>query len=406
VEANVIGKVIPDKTLRVFWDEEKIFEMDLEFLTGGPSYCRPYEISKVEEKIQENIPTEPEDLDDILIKLLGTQNIANKEWVIRVYDHTVRGNTVLKPMQGKIGSQSHGDSADMKPLEHSFRGMALTSDVNPSLLEIDPYWGACSVIDETCRNLVAVGARPHSLADCLNFGNPEKPAQLGDFYEAARGLGDCAKALGVPYVSGNVSFYNESGTSAVPPTPTILGVGIVEDIRKCVTVDFKKEGNPIYLVGETKEEMGGSAYLSLVDGKSAAVPKVDFDVLAKSIDSILTAIDKGIIASCHDLSDGGLAVGISEMIIGGDIGAEIDITNMAELRGDFKLFSESNTRWLAEVNKGKESDFEKIMDVPFFKIGTVGGVKLKVIDKNKTLLNLEIEKIQRAWNDTLWKLMG
>jgi phosphoribosylformylglycinamidine synthase len=406
VEANVIGKVIPEKTLRVFWGEEKIFEMDLEFLTGGPSYCRPYEITKVEEKIQENLPSEPNDLDDILLKLLGTQNIANKEWVIRVYDHTVRGNTILKPMQGKIGRQTHGDSAVMKPLENSYRGMALTSDVNPSLLEIDPYWGACSIIDETCRNLVAVGARPHSLADCLNFGNPEKPAQLGDFYEAARGLGDCAKALGVPYVSGNVSFYNESGTSAVPPTPTILGVGIVEDIRKCVTVDFKKEGNPIYLVGETKSELGGSAYLSLVGGQSATVPKVDFGVLAKSIDSILAAIDKGIIASCHDLSDGGLAVGLSEMAIGGDIGAELDISNIADFRSDFKLFSESNTRWLVEVKKDKESEFKKIMDVPFFKIGTIGGAKLKVIDKDKTLLDLEVEKIRNAWDDTLWRLMG
>lgn len=406
VEANVIGNVIPEKTLRVFWEDEKIFEMDLEFLTGGPVYCRPYEIAKVEERIEESIPAEPENSGDILLKLLGTQNIANKEWVIRVYDHTVRGNTILKPMQGKIGKQSHGDSAVMKPLEYSFRGMALTSDVNPSLLEIDPYWGACSIIDETCRNLVAVGARPHSFADCLNFGNPEKPAQLGDFYEAVRGLGDCAKALGIPYVSGNVSFYNESGTSAVPPTPTILGVGIVEDIRKCVTVDFKKEGNPIYLVGETKSELGGSAYFSLVGGKSAAVPKVDFEVLSKSIGSLLAVIDKGTVASCHDLSDGGLAVGISEMMIGGDIGAEIDISNIAEIRSDFKLFSESNTRWLVEVKKGKEPEFEKIIDVPFFKIGIVGGDRLKVMDKDKTLINLDIEKIRSAWNDTLWKLMG
>lgn len=406
VEANVVGKVIPEKTLRVLWGEEEIFEMDLEFLTGGPVYCRPYEISKRMEKIKESIPPTPENLDDILLRLLGTQNIANKEWVIRVYDHTVRGNTVVTPLQGKIGKQSHGDSAVIKPLEHSFRGMALTSDVNPSLLEIDPYWGACSIIDETCRNLVAVGAQPHSLADCLNFGNPEKPSQLGDFYEAVRGLGDCAKALGVPYVSGNVSFYNESGRSAVPPTPTILGVGIVDDIRKCVTSDLKKKGNPIYLIGETKSELGGSAYLSLVGGQSKTVPKVDFNVLAKSIRSLLAAINKGIIASCHDLSDGGLGVCISEMVLGGDIGAKLDIANLAEIRSDFKLFSESNTRWIVEVKRGKESEFEEIMDVPFFRIGTVGGTKLIVKDNDKSLLDLDIGKIRSAWNDTLWKLMG
>jgi phosphoribosylformylglycinamidine synthase len=406
VEANVIGKVIPEKMLKVFWDGQKIFEMDLEFLTGGPVYCRPYEIKKVEEKIEEIIPPEPENLGEILLKLLASQNIANKEWVIRVYDHTVRGNTILKPLQGKIGRQSHGDASVMKPLDHSFRGMALTSDVNPSLLAIDPYWGACSVIDETCRNLVAVGARPHSFADCLNFGNPEKPAQLGDFYEAVRGLGDCAKALGVPYVSGNVSFYNESGTSAVPPTPTILGVGIVNDVRKCVTVDFKREGNPIYLIGETKSELGGSAYLELRNGRSAIVPKVDFDLLKQSIDILLKVIDKSLIVSCHDLSDGGLGVTMTEMCIGGDIGAEIDISNIADLRGDIKLFSESNTRWLVEVKKGKENEFEEMMAVPFFKIGSVVGTHLKIIDQEKTLIDLDMDEIRKAWNDSLWKLMG
>jgi phosphoribosylformylglycinamidine synthase len=284
--------------------------------------------------------------------------------------------------------------------------MALTTDVNPSFMAVDPYWGACSVIDETCRNLVAVGARPHSLADCLNFGNPEKPAQLGDFYEAARGLGDAAKALGIPYVSGNVSFYNETKASAVPPTPTILGVGIVEDIRKCVTVDFKKENNQIYLVGETKSELGGSSYLELFSGTSAFVPKVDFDVLNKSMDGLVKAIEGGLVAACHDLSDGGLGVSISEMCIGGDVGAQIEISKIAELRSDIKLFSESNTRWLVEVKAGKENEFEDIMDVPIFKIGSVGGTKLTIKDNDKILVDLSVDEVRKAWNDPLWNLMG
>jgi len=406
VEANVIGKVIPERILRVFWGDKKIFEMDLEFLTGGPVYCRPYEIKKSREKIKESIFSEPKNLENILLKLLSSQNIASKEWIIRVYDHEVRGGTVVKPLQGKIGSESHGDAAVMKPLEHSFRGMALSCDVNPSIMEIDPYWGACSIIDETCRNLVAVGARPHSFADCLNFGNPEKPNQLGDFYEAARGLGDCAKSIGIPYVSGNVSFYNESGTSAVPPTPTILGVGIVNDIRKCVTVDFKKEGDPIYLIGETKEEMGGSAYLNLFGGKSANVPKVDFNMLKKSLDSILKVIDYELVAACHDLSDGGLGVCISEMCIGGDTGAEIDISEVGQLRGAIKLFSESNSRWLVEVKSGCENKFEETIDVPFLKIGQVKGSRLKVIDNKKPLIDLDVKEIKSSWGEALWKLMG
>jgi phosphoribosylformylglycinamidine synthase len=273
-------------------------------------------------------------------------------------------------------------------------------------MEIDPYWGACSIIDENCRNLAAVGARPHSFADCLNFGNPEKPAQLGDFYEAARGLGDCAKALGVPYVSGNVSFYNESKSSSVPPTPTILGVGIVDDIRKCVTVDFKKEDNSIYLIGITKAEMGGSAYLELMGGKSATVPQVDFDLLKRSLDAVILAIESGYVSACHDISDGGLGVAISEMCIGGDIGADIDLTYIQELRGDFKLFSESNTRWLVEVKNGMDSEFEKAISVPFHKIGKVRGTSLIIKDDYKTLVELELDEIKRAWQEPLWKLMG
>ncbi len=406
VEARIIGRVIPEKVLRVYWDEEKIFEMDLEFLTGGPVYCRPYEVKRVEEQIVESIPLELEDCNEILLKLLASQNIANKEWVIRCYDHEVRGNTVIKPLQGKIGKETHGDAAVLKPLEHSYQGLALTTDVNPFFMEIDPYRGACSVIDEVCRNLVAVGAKPHSFADCLNFGNPEKPAQLGDFYEAAKGLGDTAKALGIPYVSGNVSFYNESEAGAIPPTPTVLGVGIVKDIRKCVTADFKGEGESIYVIGDTKAEFGGSAYLKLLKGESAVVPKVDFNGLKKSIASLLGAMDKRLITACHDLSDGGLGVGIAEMSIGGDIGAEIDITNIADIRGDFKLFSESNTRWLVEVKEGEEEVFENMMDAPSYKLGKVGGSRLRIVDRSNILVDIEVEKIRKAWNDTLWNLMG
>jgi phosphoribosylformylglycinamidine synthase len=406
VEAFVIGEVIPEKTLRVFWEGEKIFEMDLEFLTGGPVYCRPCEVKKKKEDISENIPSEPEDLSDMLMKLLATQNIANKEWVIRTYDHEVRGSTVVKPLQGRIGCETHGDASVIKPLEDSYKGMALSCDVNPTYLAIDPYWGACSAIDETCRNLVSVGGKPHSFADCLNFGNPENPVQLGDFQEAARGLGDCAKALGVPYVSGNVSFYNESLSGGVPPTPTILGVGLVDDIRRCVTTDLKKEGNSIYLVGETRSELGGSAYLDLVKGTSPDVPKVDFIILKNSIDSMLAAMEAGLISACHDIADGGLGVAISEMCIGGDVGTTIDLTGIADLRSDIKLFSESNTRWLAEVPNGKEQEFEELMKVPVFKMGTVGGSNLHVVDSDKTIIDVNISSLRKSWNQTLWEMMG
>ncbi len=281
VTAAVVGKVITEKITRVIYKGVKILEMDMDFFTGGPVYdtCqRPFVISKQKENIDPKF--DMPNLNDILKKLLGSFNIASKEWVIRQYDHEVRGNTVIKPLQGKINFESHGDATVLKPLEESFRGLAVTANINPRFMERDPYWGACSAIDETCRNLVSVGAIPDSLLDCLNFGNPEKPERMGEFYEACRGLGDAARELNLPYMSGNVSLYNESVKTSVPPTPQIMGVGIVPDIRKCVTSDFKKQGNLIYLVGkETDKEMGGSEYYNVMKVDGGVVPKTDINIL-------------------------------------------------------------------------------------------------------------------------------
>ncbi len=412
VTAVVVGKVIDEKITRVFFRDKKILEMDMDFYTGGPEYdsCqRPYiipEIKRVDEK-DFKMP----DLNEILKKLLTCPNIASKEWVIRQYDHEVRGNTVIKPLQGKIGIQTHGDSTVLKPFENSFRGLSVTANINPRFMERDSYWGACSAIDETCRNLVSVGAKPDALLDCLNFGNPEKPERMGEFYEACRGLGDTARGLKLPFVSGNVSFYNESVKTAVPPTPEIVGVGIVSDIRKCVTSDFKAEGNPIYLVGkETEKEMGGSEYYNIMDFNEGIVPKADTKQLKNCMDSILSAIDKKNIASCHDISEGGIAVCLAEMTIGGDIGAEIDVSNINKaLRTDFKLFSESNTRWILEIKKKYEKEFEKTLkkqNTPFIIIGITKGKKLIVEDKKKMVVNLNVSILRDLWKNAIWDVMG
>lgn len=409
VEANVIGQVIPEKTLKVNWEGEKVFEMDLEFLTGGPQYCRPYTAENSSRNVADNIPIPPADADlgEILLKLLSSENIASKDWIIRQYDFDVRGKTVIKPLQGKFNQETHGDAAVIKPVASSFRGLALCSDVNPKLMELDPYWGACNAVDEVCRNLVSVGARPHSLADCLNFGNPEKPDRLGDFYNAVRGLGDCAKHLKVPFVSGNVSLYNETAKGAIPPTPTIMGVGIAKDIRKCVTVDFKSQENPVYLVGETLSELGGSAYLEIVGGSSPHIPKVNFDRLKASIDALLEAITSGLVAACHDLSDGGLAVCAAEMCLGGDIGLSLDTLPVGskDMRTDFKLFSESATRWLVEVKKGQEEAFAVLFanaQVPVALVGHTGGSVLSI----DSSISIPLEELRSSWEAPIHVHMG
>ena len=411
VFAVPIGKVIKERVTRVFYKNEKVLELDTVFQTGGPVYDekeRPYQYRK---KHNERDPEfDVPDIEIIFKKLLSSYNIASKEWVIRQYDHEVRGNTVIKPLQGLLGKESHGDAAVIKPLENSFKGIAITADVNPRFTEIDPYWGAMSAMDEACRNLVAVGAKPDSIADCLNFGNPEKPPIMGEFYESCRGLGEIARALKLPFISGNVSFYNESVGKAIPPTPEIMGIGIVPDIRKCVTIDLKKEGNPLYIIGETKQELGGSVYYEIMNLDGGAVPKVNIDSLKRSIDAILNSIWNGYIKACHDVSEGGLAVTLAEMMIAGDIGAEIDITNVGRgLRSDFKVFSESNTRWIVEVRKEKMDKFEEYLNknnIASVKIGTVGGKSLTIKDSNKKLIDVDVTTLDTLWRKPIWDIMG
>jgi phosphoribosylformylglycinamidine synthase len=314
-------------------------------------------------------------------------------------------------LQGKINFESHGDATVLKPLEDSFRGLAVTANINPQFMERDPYWGAYSAIDETCRNLVSVGAIPDSLLDCLNFGNPEKPERMGEFYEACRGLGDAARELNLPYMSGNVSLYNESVKTSVPPTPQIMGVGIVPDIRKCITSDFKKQGNLIYLVGkQTDKEMGGSEYYNIIKVKDGVVPKTDINILKNCMKAILTTIDKKQIVTCHDISEGGLGVCITEMCIGGDIGAQINLSNVSKnLRSDFKLFSESNTRWIVEVEKEKQKDFEKTLKenkTTFVKIGEIKSDKIVIEDNDKKIIDQKISNLRDIWKNTIWNIMG
>jgi len=320
----------------------------------------------------------------------------------------VRASTVIKPMQGIIGKETHGDAAVIKPLEESYMGLAITSDVNPSYCKINPFWGAASAIDEVCRNLTAVGAVPQSFADCLNFGNPEKPDRMGDFYECCRGLGHMASSLGVPFVSGNVSLYNESAAmnESIPPTPAILGIGVCEDIRECVTVDLKEAGNLLYLIGDTKKELGGSEYYKLRGVGGGIVPRTDPKVLKRSMVALLDTMKAGLVASCHDLSEGGLAVAVCEMSMGGDSGVYIDIGAVnPELRSDCKLFSESNTRWVVEVPRAEVGRFEALMathDVCIIEIGTViKDKRVSISDNGTELVDISIDAVRAAWGNHL-----
>ncbi|MBS3816015.1 MAG: phosphoribosylformylglycinamidine synthase subunit PurL [Candidatus Thermoplasmatota archaeon] len=406
VEATRIGKVIDEKRVKVYYEDENIMDLDLEFQTGGPTYCRPTESVEHVRKLEEKEPEEAGDCGDVLLELLQRDNINSKEWVIRQYDHEVRENTVLKPLQGILGKQGPGDASLIKPLEDSFKGIAISTDVVPKLTALDPKSGAMSVLDEAVRNLVAVGAEPHSFADCLNFGNPEKPERLGDFERVAEGLEAVARPLGIPFVSGNVSFYNETEEGPVKPTPSILASGLIDDVREAVSMDLKEEGNAIYLVGETKEEMGGSEYYQMKDCSSRKVPQVDVNILQKSKDEMLSAHSKGLIRSCHDVSLGGFGVALAEMCLAGNVGIRVDVET--DLRSDKFLFSESNTRWIVEVEEENIEEFEKNFSVPVQRIGSVskenGRVKVKMNGNEK--IDLGLKEIRKYWKETLGKKMG
>lgn len=405
VPATPVGKVIPQKSVRLFFQHEKVFDLELEFLTAGPVYCRACKAEEKSRTKAERTPKAKDSYDRDLLKLLARPNICNKDWVIRQYDHEVRASTVIKPLQGKLGHSSHGDAAVLKPVEDSFRGLAIATASNPFAVGSNPYRGGKICVDEMCRNLASVGARPHSFTNCLNFGNPEKPDRLWLFREAVRGMGEVAEALKIPIPSGNVSFYNEAPTGAVLPTPTLLGCGIVRDIRKCVTSDLKREGNAIALIGLTGPEMGASEFYRMNGSHSSKVPDVDIAALKAGLDVVIGGIERGAIVSCHDVSDGGLAVSLAEMCIGGDIGAEIDISRMEGLRSDVRLFSEAPSRWVVELKKGKEKQVPRDRKARIVQLGTVGGDSLRIA-QNKRLINLNVGKLAESFNGTLWRLMG
>ena len=392
IEYGIIGEITEDKRIKVNYHGKTILDVDIKFLVEPPVYNRPYTIKNSKDHEKETI--EPV-YEKTILEILGSPNVRNKAFVIRQYDHEVGARTVTKPLQGKIESPTHSDSVVIKPLSNDRKGIAIAADSNPSLMKISAYWGAKYIMDEVCRNIVSSGAEPHSFADCLNFGNPEKPERMGEFYEACRGLGEFAKALGVPFVSGNVSFYNESAYYSVIPTPVVLGIGIIDDIRKSIKTDFKRNGDLIYLVGDIKKEMAGSEYYNLCGYDFGHVPKCDPEELKNKIKAILEA--KKLIKACHDVSNGGLIVTICEMMIGGNIGASLDLSKI-DLRTDYKLFSESSC-FVCEIREKDFEEFEKIMkknNVKSYRIGRVSGSRLKIIDKEKSII-LSLREIKEAF---------
>jgi phosphoribosylformylglycinamidine synthase len=360
----------------------------------------------------------------VLLELLGDLNTCSREPVIRRYDHEVGGATVLKPLTG-VDEAGPSDGGVLAPVPGSMRGFVLSAGINPFYSEIDTYHMAANTVDEAVRNAVAVGADPDRIALLDNFCwpdpvfDPEKTPdgtyKLAQLVRAARGCHDTAVAYGTPFISGKDSMKNDYkiGPHKVSVLPTILvsAVGMIEDIRRCVSSDFKCPGDSIYLLGKTGRHLGRSLYHRRYGGSSASVPVVDADSQMRLYRTYHSLVREGLLASGHDLSEGGLAVSLMESCIGGGMGALVDLSPLlarSGLRAEEALFSESAGRFLISVGPGCEKRFaELVRELPAFRIGaTSEELTLQIGHDGQSLASLSVEEMSRTYRDPLYRLLG
>jgi len=363
VECVDFGEFTDTGRLELFYDGQSVCDLSMKFLHDGrPAVTRPSTFRRTPAgaaSLEDASGTGAPKAGELLKRILSSPNVASKEWVIRQYDHEVQGRSALKPLVG-VAQDGPGDASVFLPKFDSLRGVAVACGMNPCYGDLDPYRMALSAFDESFRNVIAVGGNPGQIAVLDNFcwGNTDRPETLGSLVEAARGCYDAAIALGAPFISGKDSLNNEfrtaDGLLSIPPSLLISSIAMVDDATKCVSMDLKGVGNRLVLVGETRRELGGSHALKVLDREGGEVPDLPANALAIH-EAVARVIASGRAKSCHDLSEGGLAVAAAEMAFSGDIGAEISLEKVpvdtaADL-GDLEvLFSESNTRYLLEVS--------------------------------------------------------
>ena len=412
VQVTVIGEFTNDKKLNLFYKGHRVADLEMKFLHQGiPQWQLKAVLNQT--KYSEPDFTQPHDLGQSLKDILGTWNVCSKEWVIRQYDHEVQGGTVIKPLVG-ITNEGPSDATVIKPVFNSDKGVIVANGINPKYGQISPYWMAASAIDEALRQIIAVGGslRQVALLDNFCWGDTRKPEMLGALVEAAQACYDMAKVYETPFVSGKDSLYNEfeyeGKIIAIPHTLLISAMGIVDDVKRSVSMDFKQTGDLIYIVGGTKNELGGSAYLDTKGFIGNSVPKVEAAKTKELMEKLSQASEKGLVKACHDCSEGGIGVAVAEMAFAGGLGAEIKLKSIPVTekidRDDFILFSESNSRFIVEVAPKNKDKFQKILQgVSFANIGTVNDSgKLEVFGLNgKKVVSESINDLKEAWQKPL-----
>lgn len=396
-----VGKVTDDGRLRLFHQGQEVADMPVKALVDEcPVYDKP---SKEPAYFSENAAVdtaayeEVTDLTGALEKVLASPTVASKEWVYNQYDYMVRTSTAVQP----------GSDAAVVTIRGTRKALAMTTDCNGRYVYLDPEVGGRIAVAEAARNIVCSGAEPLAVTDNLNFGNPEKPEVFWQLEKSADGMSEACVVLNTPVIGGNVSLYNENAKGAIYPTPVIGMVGLVHDIDHITTQGFKAEGDVIILVGETKAELGGSELQYVLQGAAAGrPPEIDLVTEKKVLDAVLGAIQKGLVASAHDLSEGGIAVAVAESCISGRLGAEVALTS--ELRADHLLFSESQSRILLSAKPEQASALQAWLSeqgVVHAQIGTVKGSGLTISVNGKAGIQAPVQQLEKVWKDAIPCLM-
>ncbi len=411
-EATVIGEFSDDKMLKLYYQDNLVCELDMQFLHHGIPRLE-LEATYIPRE-QPNPPYEGTlEPARALKEVLSSWNTCSKEWVIRQYDHEVQGGSVLKPLAGRH-NDGPMDGAVIQPVPGSKKGIIITNGINPAYGDIDPYWMAASAIEEALRQVIAVGGSLDRVAllDNFSWGSSRRAESLGALVRACQACYDLAIAFETPFISGKDSLNNEyeheGRLLSIPHTLLISALAVIEDTSTVISADFKKAGNLIYLVGSTLDEMGGSEYFKVLGLSGGKVPRVFVLKALDIMQRLSKATREKMLESCHDLSDGGLGAGIAEMAFAGDLGAHIKLGNVplegAVTKDDIILFSQSNSRFLCEVVPEKAAEFEKLLYGTEF--GCIGSIedtgKLKITGTTgEEIMNEPVSNLKRAWQEPL-----
>ena len=413
VEATVLGRFEATGRLRLRYRAHEVADLDMHFLHNG----RPPVIRQATESPSPSLRGRgaakkgDQTLNQSLLKILSSYNVCSKEKIIRRYDHEVQGGSVIKPLVG-VHDDGPGDAAVVRPVLGSPSAVALGCGINPCYGDLDPYAMAAAAVDEAVRNVLAVGADPARIALLDNFcwGNTDRPEVLGSLVRAAEACRDVALAYQMPFISGKDSLRNEYQSDgrqiAIPPTLLISALGRVEDVRRCVTMDLKEPGNLLFLLGPTRDEMGGS-HFHLVNGLSGGVvPRPDLSLAPRLFRQLHETLRRGLVRACHDLSEGGLAVAIAEMAFAGGIGADLTgLSSLAPGQSDaVLLFSESTTRFLLEVLPAHAAALrECLAELPLFPVGqTVAQPRLRLAGlSGEWVIWASLAELKEAWQKPL-----